>query len=104
VELFHALAARPARREAWATLVRRMASRPGESLATLLGELDLDAEPPGWRALVPRWLEAAGREASDKDAGRILRHATGRAMDALRGRVPARVVVEAVRAAAEVRP
>ena len=104
VELFHALAARPARREAWATLVRLLASRPGESLATLLGELDLDAEPPGWRALVPRWLEAAEREASDKDAGRILRHATGRAMDALRGRVPARVVVEAVRAAAEVRP
>jgi Glu-tRNA(Gln) amidotransferase subunit E-like FAD-binding protein len=103
VELFHALAARPARREAWATLVRRMASRPGESLATVLAELGLDGEPRGWRALVPGWLEAAERDAYDADAGRMLRHATGRAMGALRGRVPARDVVEAVRAAAEVR-
>jgi glutamyl-tRNA(Gln) amidotransferase subunit E len=104
VELFHALAARPARREAWAILVRRMAHRPGESLAGLLGELGLDGEPPGWRAMLPRWVEAAGREAYDRDAGRILRHATGQVMHTLRGRVPALVVVGAVRAAAEARP
>jgi len=104
VELFHALAARPARREAWATLVRRMASRPGESLAVLLGELGLDGEPPGWRAMLPRWVEAADREAYDRDPGRVLRHATGRVMDTLRGRVPASVVVPAVQAATEARP
>jgi glutamyl-tRNA(Gln) amidotransferase subunit E len=104
VELFHALAARPARREAWATLVRRMASRPGESLAVLLAELGLDGEPPGWRAMLPRWVEGAEREAYDREPVRILRHATGRVMDTLRGRVPASVVVPAVRAAAEARP
>jgi glutamyl-tRNA(Gln) amidotransferase subunit E len=104
VELFHALAARPARREAWATLVRRMASRPGERLAVLLAELGLDSEPPGGRAMLPRWVEAAEREAYDHDPGRVLRHATGQVMDTLRGRVPASVVVPAVRAAAEARP
>jgi len=102
VELFHALAARPARREAWAILVRRMAYRPGESLAGLLGELGLDGEPPGWRAMLPRWVEAAEREAYDRDPGRVLRHATGQVMHTMRGRVPASVVVGAVQAAAEV--
>ena len=104
VEFFHALAARPARREAWSILVRRMAARPGESLAGLLGELGLDHEPPGWRAMLPRWVEAAEREAYDRDPGRVLRHATGQVMDTLRGRVPASLVVEAVRSAAEVTP
>jgi glutamyl-tRNA(Gln) amidotransferase subunit E len=104
VDLFHALAARPARGEAWAALVRRMASRPGESLAVLLPELGLDGEPAGWRAMLPRWLEAAEREAYDADPGRILRHATGQVMETLRGRVPSSVVVPAVRAAAGVRP
>ncbi|HSD66402.1 MAG TPA: hypothetical protein VLF95_06865, partial [Vicinamibacteria bacterium] len=104
VELFRAFAARPARREAWPILVRRMADRGGESVAGLLGELGLDAEPPGWRAMLPRWVEAAEREAYDRDPGRVLRHATGRVMDTLRGRVPASVVVPAVQAVAEVRP
>jgi hypothetical protein len=80
-----------------------MASRPGESLPVLLAGLKLDGEPAGWRELVPRWLEAAEREAYDRDPARILRHATGHAMEALRGRVPASVVVLAVRAAATVR-
>jgi glutamyl-tRNA(Gln) amidotransferase subunit E len=102
VELFQAIAARPVRREAWAILVRRMAYRPGESLAGLLGELGLDGEPPGWRAMLPRWVEAAEREAYDRDPGRVLRHATGQVMHTLRGRIPAAVVIEAVQAAAEV--
>jgi glutamyl-tRNA(Gln) amidotransferase subunit E len=100
VALFRAFAERPARGEAWHVLVRRMAGRPGESLAGHLGELGLDGEPEGWRAMLPRWVEAAEREAYDRDPGRILRHATGQVMDTLRGRVPAGVVLEAVRAAA----
>ena len=103
VELFAAFTSQPARRDAWEILVRRMAARPGESVRGLLGELGLDDEPPGWRAMLPRWVEAAEREAYDRDPGRIERHATGQVMDTLRGRVPARVVVEAVRAAAQVR-
>jgi hypothetical protein len=54
--------------------------------------------------MLQRWVEAAEREAYDRDPGRILRHATGRVMDTLRGRVAASVVVPAVRAAAEARP
>ena len=104
VELFRAFADRPARREAWHILVRRMASRVGESVSGLLGELGLDSEPSGWRAMLPRWMEKAELEAYDRDPGRVLRHATGKVMDTLRGRVPAGVVVPAVEAAAEVRP
>jgi hypothetical protein len=81
-----------------------MASRPGESLALLLADLGLEREPPGWRAMLPRWMENAEAEAYDRDPGRVRRHATGRIMDTLRGRVPASVVVPAVEAAAEVRP
>jgi glutamyl-tRNA(Gln) amidotransferase subunit E len=102
VELFRAFAARPARREAWEILVRRMAVHEGESVAGLLGELGLDGEPPGWRAMLPRWVEAAEREAYDRDPGRVLRHASGQVMNTMRGRVPAAVVIEAVQAAAEV--
>jgi glutamyl-tRNA(Gln) amidotransferase subunit E len=103
VELFRAFAARPVRREAWNGLVRRLAAGDGGAVAPLLRELRLDGEPAGWRESLPRRVNEAQREAYDRDPGRLLRHATGRAMDALRGRVPARLVVEAVRAAAEVR-
>ena len=53
--------------------------------------------------MLPRWVEAAEREAYDRDPGRILRHATGRVLDTLRGRIPAGVVIEAVRSAAKAR-
>jgi hypothetical protein len=81
-----------------------MVEADGGGLSSLLGELGLDGEPPGWRAMLPRWVETAEQESYDGDAGRVLRHATGRVMDTLRGRVPASVVVPAVRAAAEARP
>ena len=48
-------------------------------------------------------IASAEDEAYDREPGRVLRHATGRVMDALRGRVPAAEVVAAVRQAAEVR-
>ncbi len=99
VEVFRAFAVRTVRREAWQALVRRMAAGSGGSVASLLGELGLDGDPDGWRALLPRWVEAAEREAYDRDPGRVLRHATGRAMGALRGRVPASVLIEALRSA-----
>jgi len=90
------------RRDAWHVLVRRLVEWPEDSLSGLLGELGLDGEPPGWRAMVGRWLAAAAAEAYDGDRERLLRHATGRAMDALRGRVPAPEVLAAVRASLEV--
>ena len=59
VELFRAFAARPVRRDAWELLVRRLASRPDEPVAGLLGELGLDAEATGWHAMIARWVAAA---------------------------------------------
>ena len=64
------------------------------------------AESPdqAWRDELPRLLESAEAESYDDDPGRRLRHATGRAADAWRGRVPAREVAAAVQAALEVQP
>ncbi len=97
VELFRAFSARPVRCDAWDLLVRRMASRPEEAVAGLLGELGLDKVPAGWRAMIARWVETARSESYDGEPGRVLRHAVGGAMDELRGRLPAPEVITAVR-------
>jgi glutamyl-tRNA(Gln) amidotransferase subunit E len=103
VELFQAFGERPVLRDAWAALVRRMAANPEEPVAAVVAALGLDHEPPAWRDGLPRAIASAGREVYGRDPERVLRHATGRVMDALRGRVPAATVVDAVRQAAEVR-
>ncbi|MFN8093487.1 MAG: Glu-tRNA(Gln) amidotransferase subunit GatE [Vicinamibacteria bacterium] len=102
VELFRAFAARPALRDAWEALVRRLAVHPDEPAAATIRALGLDREPRGWSDGLPRWIDAARAEAYDGDRGRLRRLAVGRAMDALRGRVPAAEVVAAVERSAEV--
>jgi glutamyl-tRNA(Gln) amidotransferase subunit E len=99
--LFRAFAERPARREAWQALVTRMADVPGESVAEALARLGLDGEPAGWRERLSLWVAQAEGEAYDRDPGRVLRHAAGKAMGSLRGLVPAAVVLSAVKAALE---
>ena len=103
VELFRAFSARPALRDAWDALVRRIAAHPEDPVETAAAALGLDHEPPAWREGLGRAVASAEYEAYDREPGRVLRHATGRVMDALRGRVPADEVVAAVREAAEVR-
>jgi Glu-tRNA(Gln) amidotransferase subunit E-like FAD-binding protein len=100
-ELFRAFVEHPARREAWAALVTRLADEPWETTAEALRALGLDGAPAGWRDRLTRWLDDAAAEVYDDDPGRLVRHATGRVMSELRGRVPARSVVEAVRTALE---
>jgi glutamyl-tRNA(Gln) amidotransferase subunit E len=100
-ELFQAFAEHPARREAWATLVTRLAEEPWETTTEALEALGLDREPTGWRDQLPQWLGEAGAEVHDDEPERLVRHATGRVMSELRGRVPARIVVDAVRTALE---
>ncbi|MCG6921060.1 MAG: Glu-tRNA(Gln) amidotransferase subunit GatE [Acidobacteria bacterium] len=100
-ELFRAFLERPARHEAWAALVTRLADEPWETTAEALRALGLDGAPAGWRDRLTRWLDDAAAEVYDDDPGRLVRHATGRVMSELRGRVPARSVVEAVRTALE---
>ena len=96
VELFEAFHERPVRRDAWELLVRRMANRPEEPVCGLLGELGLDGEASGWRAMIGRWVARAAAECYDGDRGRLLRHAAGYAMEELRGRAPATQVLAAV--------
>jgi glutamyl-tRNA(Gln) amidotransferase subunit E len=103
VELFRAFAVRPVLREAWEALGRRLSAHPDEPVAEALRALGLDHEPPGWRGGLLRAVVSAEREAYDRDPGRVLRHATGKVMDALRGRVAAAEVTEALRLAAEAR-
>ena len=96
VELFEAFRERPVRRDAWEILVRRMANRSDEPVSGLLGELGLDGEASGWRAMIGRWVQRAEAECYDGDRGRLLRHAVGYAMEELRGRAPATEVLAAV--------
>lgn len=99
--LFRAFATTPVLQEAAERIVRRLAAHPAEALPEALAALSLGAEPAGWREELPRVVADAAREAYDGDPGRLLRHATGKAMDALRGRVPARAVIDAVRGVVE---
>jgi glutamyl-tRNA(Gln) amidotransferase subunit E len=101
-ELFGAFAEHPARREAWTALATHLAEAPGETVAHALRALGLDGEPTGWRDRLPEWLEEAAAGVYNDDPGRLVRHATGRVMEQLRGRVAARTVVEAVRTLLEV--
>jgi len=100
--LFRLFATRPVLREAWAPLVRHLARHRSESPAAAVTALGLDAEPSRWREGIPGWIEGARNRAYDSDPDRLLRHATGLVMDAVRGRVPASDVVPTVREALEV--
>jgi glutamyl-tRNA(Gln) amidotransferase subunit E len=99
--LFRAFAERPVRREAWKALVTRLAEVPEESIGEALTRLGLEGEPGSWGERLSRWVEQAERETYGRGPGRRLRHATGKAMASLRGRVPAAAVVAAVKAALE---
>lgn len=96
VALFRAFGERPALREAWATIARRLAE--GHDPATALADF---TAPADWNAHLPSWLQEAREESYDDDPGRFGRHATGRVLDRLRGRVAAARVHAALRAARE---
>ena len=103
-DLFAAFLRRPVLREAAQQIVRRLLERPEAGVDGAIAGLSLGEEPAAWRSELPRVVEVAGREAYDKEPGRVLRHASGRALGVLRGRVPAAVVVEALRKLVEQRP
>ncbi|MCE9637015.1 MAG: Glu-tRNA(Gln) amidotransferase subunit GatE [Planctomycetes bacterium] len=99
-ELFRAFETRPPLRDAWAVIVSRMAVTPTEPVADIVAALGLDTPAVAWREHVAARVQSAAGETYDADPGRVLRYASGRVTDPLRGRVPAVEVVEAVRAAA----
>jgi glutamyl-tRNA(Gln) amidotransferase subunit E len=92
--LFRAFAERPSLKDAWAALVIQVARVPVTTVPQALAELGLDGEPPSWRDELAAGLEEARSTAYDGDPGRFARHAAGVVMHRLRGRVPARTVLE----------
>lgn len=101
LELFRAFAARPERREAWRAIVERLARRPERSVSDVLADLGLDRDPPAWKAELAGWIDRAEHEVPGSDPARVARHATGRAMRALRGSVGGASVAVAVRSSLE---
>ena len=96
-ELFRRVGDRPVLWEARQQLVRHLAAEPGADLARLVAELA--QEPEGWRR---RWSDAArqaGRDADQERRAAGLRWLIGRAMQELRGKVPARRVIAMLEAA-----
>lgn len=102
VALFRAFAERPVLREAWETIVRRLAAAPQRPLPALFAELDLAKEPPGWRRDLPTWVAAAFAAAGRRPLEKKTRHAAGQVMHRLRGRVPAAIALPAVASTTEV--
>jgi len=91
-ELFRAFAERPALREAWQPLVRRLAGSPEASVSEAVVAEGLDPAPAGWRETLGKVVAGARADAYDTRDGRPARLALGRAIAAWRGRVPAREV------------
>jgi glutamyl-tRNA(Gln) amidotransferase subunit E len=101
VELFRAFAARTELHEAWRAIVERLARRPERSVADVLAELGLDGDAPHWKAELTGWIDRAEHDVPGGDPARVGRHATGRAMRALRGMVGGALVANAVRSSLE---
>jgi glutamyl-tRNA(Gln) amidotransferase subunit E len=94
--LFQAFAERPALRDVWADLVIQVARIPVTTVHEATAELGLDGEPPAWRGQLDASLDSARATVYDDDPGRLARHAAGLVMSRLRGRVPARTVLQAL--------
>jgi hypothetical protein len=73
-----------------------MAGAPGVPIETILSEEGLGEAPERWRESLASLVDTAIRDAYDGDAGRLKRLASGRCMCALRGRVPADEVMDAL--------
>jgi glutamyl-tRNA(Gln) amidotransferase subunit E len=95
--LFRSFAERPALRDAWAALVTQVALVPPTTVPRALTELGLDREHPSWRGELAAGLEEARATVHDDDPGRLARHAAGVVMRRLRGHVPARTVLTALK-------
>jgi glutamyl-tRNA(Gln) amidotransferase subunit E len=102
VELFAAFAARPVLRDAWETLVRRLAMRGDDEVGAVLREFAAEVVTDGWREQVPRQAALCREQAAWRPAASALRHAQGEVAHRLRGHVPIAEVLDAVRQAMEV--
>ncbi len=97
-EFFRTAGQNPVLWQAWEAIVRAMANAPTKTIAELVAEAGLGAEPDGWRAWIQGIVSAAAAKAYSGEPERIIRLAAGGAMAFLRGKVPAAEVVKEVRA------
>ncbi len=100
-ELFRLLRSRPVLREALPDLCRELVASPERPLTELIAERALGTEPAGWREALGPKVERARASAHDAEPGRVLRFALKLSMPALRGRVPAVRVAQAIQTALE---
>jgi glutamyl-tRNA(Gln) amidotransferase subunit E len=97
LELFRELRSRPVLWEACERLVRAMVAAPGRSVAEIVTDLGLGAEPPDWRAGIASAARSIAFGAWHSEPEGLHRLVMGKVMLELRGRVPGAVVADAVR-------
>ncbi len=95
-ELFQEIGRRPQLREAWETIVRKMAHLPAMSVGEILEIEGLGIAPAGWKEIARRQLESCAKESGGGDPDRLRRMAMGRSMAILRGKVAAKEVAAAL--------
>jgi glutamyl-tRNA(Gln) amidotransferase subunit E len=95
-EFFRAIANRPVLFEARDFLVRKMAEAPGERLEPILERYGFNGDPGDWQATLLQKVAEAAQAAFRKDPELVRRLAMGRLMSGILGKVPARVVAEAL--------
>ncbi len=104
VELFRLFANMPVSREAWRLLVTALAMNPGRTLPEIVRELGIGEPPAGWQQELIELARTARPDHPDGTADQLRRYLMGRAMESLRGRVPARTVAEVIAREMEAAP
>ncbi|NOZ94243.1 MAG: Glu-tRNA(Gln) amidotransferase subunit GatE [Acidobacteria bacterium] len=96
VELFRLFANMLVSREAWRLLVTALAMNPGRALPEIVRELRIGEPPAGWQEGLVELARTARPDHPDGTSAQLRRYLMGRAMETLRGRVPARTVAEVI--------
>jgi glutamyl-tRNA(Gln) amidotransferase subunit E len=99
IDFFSAVAEKPVLWQAADELVRWMAENPAHGVETFVRDCRLGREPDGWRGRVEDIAGAVEPDHPDGSADQRVRFLLGRAMNELRGRVPAAEVEREIRRA-----
>ncbi len=92
VELFRLFARVPVAREAWRALATGLAAEPARPVRELAEELGIGTPPDRWEEKLQGIVTSARPDHPDGTTDQLRRYLMGRAMAALRGRVPAATV------------
>jgi len=96
-DLFRLAGRQPVLWEVWPKLIRALVERPGEDLDAWVCDEGLGTEPVGWRDRVGEISSRAMPDHPNGTGEQRIRFAMGLAMQSLRGRVPAVLVLTAVK-------